>query len=229
MRQPYENIYLGNFIYTLGYIAARQGHALHQTALQLLQQTPDDRTIGDLFANWGGRNFIFEFKRNESQVRSEFSKPLRARLLFDLHQPTQEAVRNLRLSRCCHFMCFPTQSGASTLAFSSYAYIQNSATQDKKSCVDLSTFCTWLLDDSAEVKAVLGVSYQGFSTYLDYLAGFTEGQSSGDGGAGAIMNISENGEISIVEVDSLRVLARTLDHEPTPPVQTRPLSRGMRR
>lgn len=225
MRQPYENIYLGNFILTLGYIAGKRNLALNHTALQLLQQTPDDTTIGDLFANWGGRNFIFEFKRNETQVRSEFSKVRRTGLLAALHQPTPDAQMTLLLSSRCHFMCFPVQSSTSTLLFLPYAYIQNKASQDQNRCIDLSKFCTNILDGSAD----FGVSYQNFSAYLDVLTTITEEDSSGSGGAGVIMNISENGEISVVEVDNLRVLAKTLDHEPTPPTKTKDRSRGIER
>lgn len=220
MRQPYENIYLGNFILTLGYLAGKHGLELNQTALQLLQQTPDDRTVGDLFANWGGKNFIFEFKRNELQVKSEFTKHQRTELLVALRHP--EAENLLTLSRRCHFMCFPTRS---TLSFMPYVMIREAASQDEQERVDISRFCSSLLNQTPN----LGVPYELFSKYLDVLARFTDDDSSdgGGGGTGAIMNISERGEISVIEVDNLRVLARTLDHEQPPPTKT--LSRGFER
>lgn len=214
MRQPYENIYLGNFILTLGYLAGKRDVELNQTVLQLLQQTPDDRTVGDLFANLGGRNFIFEFKRNELQVKSEFSKHQRTELLATLHSPDSEKI--LALSRQCHYMCFPVRTVITTLSFMPYALIQDNKYQDPRNSVDLTSFCTSLLDSLPG----LGVSYELFLQYLDVLVRFTDGDPPGDGGAGAIMNISEKGEISVIEVDNLRVLARTLDHEPEPPTRT---------
>lgn len=228
MRQPYENILLGNFILTLGYLAGKRGVELNQTALQLLQQTPDDHTVGDLFANLKGRNFIFEFKRNEPQVKSEFEKTQRAKLLTALKHP--EAEKTAELSYRCHFMCFPIRAATTTLSFMPYAAIRNSTSQDHQRSFDLSRFC----DDLLGPVPVLGVSYELFSKYLDVLAHFADDDPSdggGGGGMGVIMNISDSGEITVVEIDNLRVLARTLDHEPEPPTpaKTRTMSRGFER
>lgn len=227
MRQPYENILLGNFILTLGYLAGRRGIALNQTALQLLQQTPDDRTVGDLFANLKGRNFIFEFKRNELQVKSEFGKPPRAKLLAALKHPGAE--KTTELSYRCHFMCFPVRAATTTLSFMPYASIRDNKSQDHQRSLDLSRFCESLLSSAPG----LGVSYELFSKYLDVLAHFTDDAppDGGGGGMGAVMNISDNGEIAVIEIDNLRVLARTLDHEPEPPppTKTKVMSRGFER
>ncbi|WP_416242727.1 hypothetical protein ACLSSQ_11475 [Azospira sp. APE16] len=228
MRQPYENILLGNFILTLGYLAGQRGIKLNQTALQLLQQTPDDRTVGDLFANLKGRNFIFEFKRNELQVKSEFGKPPRAKLLAALRHPDAKAVAELSFR--CHFMCFPIRVATTTLSFMPYASIRDITSQDRQNSLDLSEFCEALLGSVAG----LGVPYELFSNYLDVLAHFADDNppdGGGGGGMGAIMNISDSGEITVVEIDSLRVLARTLDHEPQPPThtKTRTMSRGFER
>lgn len=225
MGQPYENILLGNFILTLGYLAGQRGIKLNQTVLQLLQQTPDDQTVGDLFANLRGRNFIFEFKRNESQVRSEFKKPKRFSLLTALKNPG--STRAAEVSYQCHFMCFPTQSTTATLSFMPYASIQDAKSQDRQRSSELSYFCEKLL----ALDNGFGVSYKEFSEYLDILASFSDDSGGSGGGAGAIMNISDSGEITIVEVDNLRVLARTLDNEPElpTPTKTNTLSRGFER
>lgn len=225
MGQPYENILLGNFILTLGYLAGKRGIKLNQTVLQLLQQTPDDKTVGDLFANLQGRNFIFEFKRNESQVKSEFTKPQRFELLAALKRPSAKLAAEV--SYRCHFMCFPIKSTTTTLSFMPYASIQDAKSQDRQRSSELSPFCEKLL----ALDPGFGVSYKRFSEYLDILARFTDDSGGGGGGAGAIMNISDSGEITIVEVDNLRVLARALDNEPEPPTPTKTntLSRGYER
>lgn len=225
MGQPYENILLGNFILTVGYLAGQRGIKINQTVLQLLQQTPDDQTVGDLFANLRGRNFIFEFKRNESQVRSEFKKPKRLNLLTALKNPASS--RAAEVSYQCHFMCFPIKSTTTTLSFMPYASIQDAKSQDRQCSSELSYFCEKLL--ALDIR--FGVSYKDFSKYLDILARYSDDSGGSGGGAGAIMNISESGEITIVEVDNLRVLARTLDNEPEPPTPTKTntLSRGFER
>jgi hypothetical protein len=197
---------------------------------QLLQQTPDDRTVGDLFANLKGRNFIFEFKRNEHQVKSEFGKPQRTKLLEELSKSTAEEAAELSCG--CHFMCFPSplEDSTMTLLFMPYAFIRDKTSQDRKDSRDLSGFCEALLNP----KSGLGLRYEQFSHYLDVLARCTANDppdGGGGGGMGAIMNILGSGEITVVEVDSLRVLARTLDHEPQPPTPTnaRTMSRGFER
>lgn len=215
MSQPYENIYLGNFILTLGYIAGKNGLPLIRTALQQLQQTPADTSIGDLFANWGGKNFIFEFKRTEQQVRSEFVKPQRAKLLKAISFPELELLRTI--SERCHFMCFPIRSSTSTLSFMPYALIQNCSAQNPEHCIDLSKFCALLLDSSINI----GVPYKGIAAYLELLVkmlGDNPPPSSG-GGPCVIMNISDAGDISMVEASDLRVLAKTLDFEPPTPTK----------
>ena len=60
----YENIYIGAFIYALGVISGQRGES-HTNAFSLIQQTPDDRSLADLFARWEGGNFIIEFKRTD--------------------------------------------------------------------------------------------------------------------------------------------------------------------
>lgn len=218
MRQPYENIFLGNFILTLGYLAGKRGDELNQTALQLLQQTPDDHTVGDLFANLKGRNFIFEFKRNEQLVRTEYKKTQRAKLLIDLKDPRFR--RMAELSSVCHFMSFPVRAANTTLSFMPYLAILDSSAQYSRSRIDLSIFCDSLLGGVPS----LGVPFGPFCEYLDFLNSFPDDGppdgGAGAGGMGALMNISETGEITVVEIENFRALARTLDQEPEPPTPT---------
>lgn len=215
MGQPYENILLGNFILTIGYLSGQRGIKLNRTVLQLLQQTPDDCTVGDLFANLQGQNFIFEFKRNESQVKSEFKKPNRFRLMELLKNTS--FVSEKKVSQKCHFMCFPAQSTTTTLLFMPYALIQDARCQDRKSSFELSYFCEKLL----VLNTGFGASYSEFSQYLNLLAGFPDHAGGSGGGAGAIMNVSNSGAITIVEFDDLRVLAKTLGNERESPTLTR--------
>lgn len=74
MKLPYENVYLGNFIFALGHQAARTNKGLIDKAVQLVQQTPDETKLNDLFINWSGKNFIFEFKRNAEKIAMELEK-----------------------------------------------------------------------------------------------------------------------------------------------------------
>lgn len=216
MSQPYENVYLGNFILTLGYIAGHRNVPLNRIAIEQLQQTPGDTPIGDLVAAWEGRNFIFEFKRHEANVRWEFRKANRARLLEMVHKPKNSAETELlSTSTAGHFMCFPISVPIVTLTFMPYARIVNAPRQDMRRRIDLTTFCTNLLDGAPK----FGLPYREFSAYLSQLDEIAGVDSSGSGGGNAvIMNISKEGAISIVEAENLHVLAKSLDMEKPGPV-----------
>ncbi|MBL3657293.1 hypothetical protein [Fulvivirga sediminis] len=57
MTHLYENQYIGAFIYTLGVEGGKEGK--FPASINLIQQTPLDKKIGDLFGNWNGRNFFW--------------------------------------------------------------------------------------------------------------------------------------------------------------------------
>jgi hypothetical protein len=72
--EPYENVYIGAFVFALGYAAREKNMRPTDTYAQLLQQTPGDRPLGDLLTSWEGRSFVFEFKRREAGLQSERKK-----------------------------------------------------------------------------------------------------------------------------------------------------------
>jgi hypothetical protein len=215
MSEPYENVYLGNFILTLGYLAGQRNIPLNCIAVEQLQQTPGDTAVGDLFASWQGRNFIFEFKRREANVRWEFRKENRVRFLHAINDKTNGKARTLfTASTMAHFVCFPSSTPSSTLAFLPYVRIIDSASQDSSRAIDLTRFCAALLEHPPR----LGMTYKHLPEYLDLLSGAHEEGSGSSGGSAVIMNISDDGGIGIVVADTLQVLAKALDTQKEPPV-----------
>lgn len=213
---PYENILIGHFIHTLGYVAGMHRLDLDHSAVQLLQQTPHDYTVGDLLAHLQGRNFIFEFKRNQDQVVTELTKPHRVQLLQLLEQP--EAVKFRSISRRGHFLCFPT---ANTLSFMPYVELANSSNQRQDQLKTLTTFCHAMISPTSEI----GMPYAQLSIYLkmlEHIAKQTKGTGSASGAGGLIMNISPQGEITYVQYDDLNVLTKALDKEPAAPQKQPP-------
>ena len=75
IRNPYENIFIGNFLVTLGlHIGTRCGLNAPPASVSLLQQTPMDKSIGDLMLEFPGVLKIIEFKRQENDSIKEASK-----------------------------------------------------------------------------------------------------------------------------------------------------------
>ncbi|WP_019896680.1 hypothetical protein [Methylotenera mobilis] len=221
MRQPYENVYIGNFIYTLGYLAGQRGINIANTSMQLLQQTPADCSIGDLLTKWGGKNFIFEFKRSEKLVQQEFKKDHKNLLINTIKRGNQSKF--LDISKKCHFMAFPFEiAEKTTLNFMCYIDIRNQAIQYHGQCLDMTAFCNDLLNSNAAI----GVDSNEFSEYLDYIATFTDGDSS-EGFTGVIVNVTNKGEINMFEIDNLRILSHTIDSPELELVREHKPPRGM--
>jgi len=207
MRQPYENVYLGNFIFALGYFAASDRDDLSNKAIQLVQQTPDEKELSDLFINWGGRSFIFEFKRNESKIKSELSKEPKKKLNLAIRN--DENIAYKLLSYQGHWLAYGIDSG---LRFIRYASLH----ENKPDGVNLSRFCKALL--ARPRVSGLGLEYGELKTYLSFIGKVTDTDSEGCGGF--ILNISEDGNLNMIPFESVKVLSNTIDKKPDPP-QTR--------
>src|ERR1700730_13010844 len=64
MKDLYENVLIGEFIFRLGYKMGEFGRLKHENvALNLLHQTPLDSILGDYMARKENRGFLVEFKR----------------------------------------------------------------------------------------------------------------------------------------------------------------------
>jgi len=205
MKQPYENVYIGNFIFALGYHAAQTKNGLSNKAVQLVQQTPDEELLNDLFFNWAGRNFIFEFKRNVKKVKTEFEKTEKLKLNTALNTPSNIQFSNL--SKKSHFLGFGFEEG---IGFIPYKDIKEPIEQ----CFYLDTFCKELLSNDSE----LGITHDELRLYLSFIRESTDSSSEGCGGF--IFNISTDGSLNMVPFESVDVLSQELDIKPKPPRPT---------
>ncbi len=73
---PYENTLIGYFLYLLGYRASEEGYAISKMSPNLLQQTPLDKTLGDLMLNTDSRYILIEFKRSHKEIKDEITKKI---------------------------------------------------------------------------------------------------------------------------------------------------------
>lgn len=98
----YENVLSGSFIYSLGVVAGRKAGVDETTldSINFFQQTPHDRKIGDLLADWGGKTFLIEFKRTVAQLRDELAKDGKS----ELRDKIANNKRIKSLSDKCHFL-----------------------------------------------------------------------------------------------------------------------------
>ncbi|MEQ2355456.1 hypothetical protein [Pseudoalteromonas piscicida] len=212
MKQPYENIYLGNFIFALGFQAAHTKKGLSDKCIQLVQQTPDDTKLSDLFVNWSGKSFILEFKRDQSKVGTELEKEAKKKLNLLLNHPSNTYIREI--SNKSHFLGFGLENG---LGFVRYSTINT----DISSYISLGKFCEAIVGGNYD----LGLNYQELKEYLAFIESATESTTSGCGGF--ILNIADDGGLMMLPFDNIELLSQELDIKPTPPTPAPTYRMGM--
>ncbi|WP_182037450.1 hypothetical protein [Vibrio diabolicus] len=205
MKQPYENIYIGNFIFSLGYYSASTGDGLSNKAVQLVQQTPDEKKLNDLFVNWAGKNYIFEFKRNPDSIKTELYKEPKMKLNKALNH-----ISNLEMKEIAnkgHFLGFGLTNGIGFICYSD-------ADKPLERYYPLDKFCPALL------KGNLGQTYDEFCRYLRFIEQST--QSKSDVCGGFVLNISKDGDLNMLPFDNIELLSKSLDVKVEPPRPTPP-------
>lgn len=212
MTPPYENVYLGNFIFALGFLAAKTSEGLSNKAVQLVQQTPDEAKLNDLFVNWGGKNFIFEFKRNANKISAELDKE--AKLLLNTALNSADYEYESLLSKKSHFLGFGLENG---LAFIPYKSIH----LDTKRNTSLGNFCSAMLSTEYD----LGINHEELTHYLEFIGSITGSETEGCGGF--ILNISSDGTLSMVPFETVSILSQTIDETYAPPAPSKSFDWGM--
>lgn len=83
----YENIIIGNFLFGLGYRIGSKNTDLSFTShINLLQQTPADKLLGDLMAKLGNKVYLIEFKEAKNRSNKEL---IRHKMLEDILKDEQ--------------------------------------------------------------------------------------------------------------------------------------------
>jgi hypothetical protein len=157
MKDLYENVLIGEFIFRLGYKMGEHGKLEHENiSLNLLQQTPLDKLWGDYMARVKTRGFLVEFKRAFSE-RDDERKKLKYQLL--------KAPSTLRdLAHKCQFFGYSKQHsdkrGRSDIIFCRYL----DAVSDKKEV----EFERWGMDNFLKriLEDKIGGTAQQFTEYI---------------------------------------------------------------
>ncbi|WP_340613910.1 hypothetical protein [Xenorhabdus thailandensis] len=68
----YENVVIGNFLYSLGYsLGMSQSEKNQLSVINLLQQTPADKELGDMLLEFPSVVRLIEFKNSASSLEKE--------------------------------------------------------------------------------------------------------------------------------------------------------------
>ncbi|WP_051516583.1 hypothetical protein [Herbaspirillum sp. RV1423] len=234
MDRAYENTYIGTFIYTLGFVLGTQhtvGNPVPPISLNLFQQTPADKWIGDVFASLGGKNFLIEFKRTEGKLDEKEIKKSH-RLAEEIFKSDFSHLKEI--SFMSHFLAcgYLNDQGNAGLFVKPYLGVADLNCQP----FDEGTFIRGMLSGVAKIvigdktkNMPIGYSGEQFQDYLRLLKRlFDVGSSSSSGGI--IMNVSEDGKITYLASDNIFDLTKTLEHYYEKQFQIRPArSHGLSR
>jgi hypothetical protein len=189
---PYENQYIGIFIYLLGIIAGGRNKNISDS-INLLQQTPGDKAFNDLLLRWQGKNFIIEFKRNEKGLETEIKKPKRRQLIKEINEGNK-ALGHLSLKS--HFVGYAiAKLEQSSLAFKRYI----SFNLPEEYPVDFQTFVTLLSDAQSQIGITDPKEFEDYLSYLIKVSG-------GDDVSGIVVNASSNGSFNFIVYNSYQEL-----------------------
>jgi len=203
VRPTYENVYIGTFIFALGYMFALQKRKFRSSvAIELYQQTRQgERLVGDLLTSIGGKSIIVEFKRDKYEIREELKKASKAQLLRELK--SIEDARFLEISRRCHYIAIANQySNTNEHCLSFLPYMDLIKEPKLRQWQGDPVFCKRYIEPDS---FVCGVSPEDFKYYIDKLAVISGGTCGG-----LAIIIDKDGIKSSVVFEDVRELSMSL-------------------
>jgi len=209
----YENVFIGNFIFILG---AQIGMALRDQKQQeipmcinLLQQTPVDKLLGDMLADFPGCSFLIEFKRDRNNDRKEKRK------VGILRNALKNDCEMENISRLAHWF-IQIKDGKDSLETNVVPYLDLEQVNMEIESKSFESFIKEIVIEimktpDREDAQTIGVSSNEMSKYLKLLkkAYGSMGVKSG----GIIINLSKNGTLSYAVVNDISKTHRRIIEE----------------
>lgn len=197
MRDPLENIIIGNFLYGLGLsLGQRAGSDAPRGCVNLLQQTPLDRPLGDVFIRFTGAVRLLEFKRSTASKLKELRK------LTVL----QAAIRNRPdLRALSHQIHWYVEMKKDPFEFSISARPYLDMVERRMSALDLAGTICDVVDQALAARPDDNATL--VDEYLKAVALFA-GERTGSS-SGMVVAVDGKGGIQWVAVDDIRDLSAT--------------------
>lgn len=190
----YENVVIGNFLYGLGFaVAKRTVEGDFPSIINLLQQTPDDSTLGDLLIEAPGLLRIIEFKQRSNTDPKEADRHQR------LSKGLADNVELTRISREVHWFV-ETQPTQEHFTSRIVPYLDAFPRMDIQH--DFAAFV--MATAEAAVSKQTQHSPEEMNAYLGWLAALHKSGSVSSGGL--IVKLSPNGDLQYVALVSVMEL-----------------------
>lgn len=170
---PYENIVIGNFLYSLGLIVGQlTGGEVRPMCVNLLQQSPMDRPLGDVLIENAGVTRLIEFKREQNDSVKEETKRLM------LERALGGNVRLQSVSREIHWY-IETSEKVESLVSRVVPYLDFS--DSKAAATTLEQFTDWS-GRAAVMRTIDDQTHVAYKHYLELLAYSHGGLQGASGG-----------------------------------------------
>lgn len=196
----YENVVIGNFLYSLGFaIRARQFDQSMPSVINLLQQTPSDKLLGDLLLQFPGVVRLLEFKVDENQSKKERVRHT-ALVSVMAAVPTLEAV-----SRRVHWYVEASASDGQEFAVRTVPYLD--AYPRSKPRGRFEPFIEALADEVVSGRAKRGESEED----MEYIRWVKRTQGEGEVGTGGLLLVA-NADGTLYYAQLLDLLELRIEH-----------------
>jgi len=198
----YENIIIGNFLYALGVsIGKATANTRHFSVINLMQQTPDDKLLGDLLVEFPGVVKLIEFKNRKSSKKKEKDKIRQLKIALNNN------IEMLKISNSVHW--YIETDPLEKVCFNKIVPYIN-ACESTASNYTLESFIHGVTEEVTSHNELHG--REKIKTYLQVVAGCqgTTDRSSGSGdigtSSGGLLLCIDNAELTFVQyTDTLQL------------------------
>ncbi|WP_085688317.1 MULTISPECIES: hypothetical protein [unclassified Pseudomonas] len=192
----YENIIIGNFLFGLGWaLNAKNPSGSIGCAINMLQQTPADKLLGDLMVGFKGVVRLIEFKREGADMTKELAK----------HSLLSKAVASADLARISREVHWYLEAGATEESLNSRIVPYLEAFDSDDYTQSMSSFIQELADEVVNPKNLY--TNEQVAEYLHWLR-MTQG-SGRIGSGGLLLVADQNGTLRYLPMRDLMDLSLT--------------------
>lgn len=198
----YENIIIGNFLFNLGAEMGKRAVEIDGVpiAVNLLQQTPLDKSVGDVLIQGACVMRLLEFKRSKNDDSKEKTK----RLLLERTLSNQSFCDLIPLSRQVHWFIQSNVKSHSAGAIDRIVPYLDFEDMSASS-IDLEPFIADMVSDAISLNSDCSEIY---TRYLNTIA-LSQGSTKG-GSGGLVVAISATGKVSYAVIEDFRELGYEL-------------------
>lgn len=235
MLETYENIYIGDFIFYLGYLAGQNNLSFVNKNVFCMKKNSEHTVLEDILQKWKGKNYIIVFKRTEAYLQKVLQQEHQLALLksFDTNKSL------LHIANKSHFIgfgvikdeihdgdnclgcqytanedCDESILRAGDLIFMPYSNLSSlyNSKLNIQPCMNLQHFCENLLIKQANN---FGASFEELQKYIYFIQEINKKvgyYSESNSENGIILNVSEDNVINLLPFNDSELLHVVLDH-----------------